>query len=188
MSYTHRTMIVPVAYAPLARALAAAAGPAGSGAGMFETMLSPTAGKPPTHYISAGQIWQQFADVMPTHDSEIWDAKQAALPEEDRAPITERPEDSDGHPDTVVQISIAAKAQAVQKHLIDQWTAAHPGEQPDAQTAQAIAEQATQLAQAAPPVTLAQVQALFAACRVYTCDWQTAVQHLGLHLVKEDMQ
>lgn len=146
--YTHRTMIVPAAFAPLARALAAVAGPAGSGAGMWETMLSPTAGKPPTHYISAGQIWQQFAEVMPTHDSEIWDAAQAVLPEADRAPITERPVDSAGHPEIVV--ALAAQAQAT--------------------------------------VTLAQVQALFAACRVYTCDWQTAVQHLGLHLVKEDMQ
>lgn len=145
--YTHRVMIVPAAYAPMARALASVAGPAGSGMGMWETMLSPNAGKPPTHYISTGQIWQQFADIMPVHDGEIWDAEQAALPAEDHAPITQRPIDSDGHPEIVV--ALAAQAQM--------------------------------------PVTLAQVQALFVACRVYTCPWQKAVKHLGLQPVVEAM-
>lgn len=146
--YAHRVIIVPAAFAPMARALAAAAGPAGSGSGMFEAMLSPTAGKPPTHYISTGQIWQQFADILPLHDGELWDADQARLTESERAPITERPVDSAGHPEQVV--ALAAEAQM--------------------------------------PVTLAQVQALFSACRVYTCGWQQAIEHLGLKAVVEVMQ
>lgn len=145
--WTHRVIIVPAAFAPMARALAAVAGPAGSGSGMFQTMLSPTAGKPPTHFISPGQIWQQFAAILPLHDGEIWDAEQAALPEAERAPITDRPVDSTGHPEQVV--ALAAEAQM--------------------------------------PVTLAQVQALFAACRVYTCCWEKAVKHLGLQPVVEAM-
>lgn len=140
-NWTHRTIIVPAAFAPMARALAAAAGPAGSGCGMFQAMLSPTAGKPPTHYISAGLIWPEFAHILPTHDSEMW-----VQPVGDQGPSTP-PEDSAGHPEEVV----------------------------------ALAEQAQM------PVTLAQVQALFAACRVYTCGWQQAIEHLGLRAVVEQI-
>jgi hypothetical protein len=145
--WTHRTIIVPAAFAPMARALAEAAGPAGSGGGMFQAMLSPTAGKPPTHYISAGLIWPEFAYLLPLHDGELWDADQARLPESARAPITERPVDSAGHPEQVV--ALAAEAQM--------------------------------------PVTLAQVQALFSACKVYTCCWEKAMAHLGLKAVVEAM-
>lgn len=145
--YTHRTIIVPAAFTPMARALAAVAGPAGSGSGMFQAMLSPDAGKPPTHFISTGQIWQQFSAILPLHDGEIWDAEQATLPESERAPITERPVDSAGHPEQVVELA----------------------------------------AQAQMPVTLAQVQELFTACRVYTCPWEKAVKHLGLQPVMESM-
>lgn len=62
--WTRRTMIVPAAVVTQARAMAeAASGPAG--AGMWTTALSPTGQAPATHYISAGQIEQQFADLMP---------------------------------------------------------------------------------------------------------------------------
>lgn len=61
--WTHRTIIVPAALAPLARALAA--GIAGeSGAGMWERGLSPTGDAPATHYISAGLVWPQFAALL----------------------------------------------------------------------------------------------------------------------------
>lgn len=145
--WTHRTIIVPAAYAPMARALAAAAGPADSGSNMFQAMLSPNAGKPPTHFMSTGQIWQQFADILPLHDGELWDADQARLPESARAPITERPVDSAGHPEQVVALAAEAQMQ----------------------------------------VTLAQVQALFSACRVYTCGWPQAIEHMGLKAVEEMM-
>jgi hypothetical protein len=136
--WQHRVMVVPAAFAPLARALAVAAAPGESGAGMWVTELSPDSGRPPTHYISAGSIWGAFADLLPLHDAEIWDA----TPEEDRS--GPRPTDSTGHPEQVV----------------------------------ALASEAGQ------PVPLATVQALFAACRVYTCCWQRATEHLGLRIVK----
>ena len=47
-----RTMIVPAALAPLARALAAGLSP--GGVGMFQTGLSPTGAEPATHYVSSG--------------------------------------------------------------------------------------------------------------------------------------
>ena len=143
--WTHRTIIVPAAYAPMARALAAAAGPAGSGGGMFQAMLSPDAGKPPTHYISAGLIWPEFAYILPTHDREMWVPPDAVNPAQGQS---EPPTDSPGHPEEVV--ALAAK--------------------------QGL------------PITLEQVQALFAACRVYTCGWQQAVAHMGLHPVVERLQ
>lgn len=140
--WTHRTIIVPAAFAGMARLLAATAGPAGSGGGMFQAMLSPDAGKPPTHYISAGLIWPEFAYILPTHDREMW-----LPPEGDRGASTP-PVDSAGHPEEVV--ALAAQAQM--------------------------------------PVTLEQVQALFAVCRVYTCGWRQAVAHMGLHPVVERLQ
>jgi len=136
--WQHRVMVVPAAFAPLARALAAAAAPGESGTGMWVTELSPDSGRPPTHYISSGCIWGSFADLLPLHDAEIWDA----TPEEDRT--GPRPENCAGHPDQVV----------------------------------ALAAEANQ------PVPLATVQALFSACRVYTCRWQQATEHLGLKVVK----
>lgn len=63
-TWVHRCMIVPATVVAQCRALAeAASGPAG--AGMWTTALSPTGQAPATHYISAGQIEQQFADLMP---------------------------------------------------------------------------------------------------------------------------
>lgn len=138
--FVHRVMIVPAAFAPLARALAAAAAPGDSGAGMWVTELSADASRPPTNYLSTGGIWRSFAELLPLHDSEIWDA----TPEENRT--GPRPVDSAGHPDEVVSLT----------------------------------------AEAGTPVPLATVQALFASCRIYTCCWQTALEHTGLKLVKGD--
>lgn len=62
-AWTHRTMIVPAALAPLARQLAA--GIAGeSGQGMWQTPLSATGAAPATHYISAGLVWPEFAALL----------------------------------------------------------------------------------------------------------------------------
>ena len=64
MDWTHRTLIVPANQVELARSLCAAlAGPAGEG--MFNTPLSPTGLYPATHYISAGLIEEQFANLLP---------------------------------------------------------------------------------------------------------------------------
>ncbi len=57
-----RTMIVPSALAPLARALAAGLSP--GGVGMFVTGLSPTGAEPATHYVSSGIINPAFGGVM----------------------------------------------------------------------------------------------------------------------------
>ena len=62
--WTHRCMIVPAAQVEFAQGMSAAiAGP--SGTGMWTTPLSPTGAEPPTHFISAGSIDQQFAALMP---------------------------------------------------------------------------------------------------------------------------
>lgn len=99
-NWTHRTMIVPAAFVPLARALAATSGPSGSGVGMWVTELSPDSGRPPTHYISAGLIWPEFAELLPIHDAEMWDALTA----EEKAD-SQRPTDSQGHPEQVVAMA-----------------------------------------------------------------------------------
>lgn len=57
-----RTMIIPAALAPLARALAAELSP--GGVGMFTTGLSPTGEEPATHYVSSGLINGEFDGVM----------------------------------------------------------------------------------------------------------------------------
>ena len=57
-----RTMIVPAALAPLARALAAGLSP--GGVGMWRTGLSPTGAEPATHYVSSGLINPAFGGVM----------------------------------------------------------------------------------------------------------------------------
>lgn len=64
MSWINRTMIVPAEHVDLARALAEGiSGPAG--AGMWTTGLSADGTEPATHYISAGLIESQFADLLP---------------------------------------------------------------------------------------------------------------------------
>jgi len=62
MADIKRTMIVPAALAPLARALAAGLSP--GGVGMFQTGLSPTGAEPATHYVSSGLINPAFGVVM----------------------------------------------------------------------------------------------------------------------------
>lgn len=62
--WRHRTLIVRVDHASLARSLCAAlAGPAGEG--MFSTGLSASGFFPATHYTSAGLIEEQFANLLP---------------------------------------------------------------------------------------------------------------------------
>ena len=65
MSYTHRTILVPAGYQQMAQALCAAAAEGDAGEGMFTTGLSATGESPITHYISAGHIYQEFADLLP---------------------------------------------------------------------------------------------------------------------------
>lgn len=62
MSWAFRTMIVPAALVPLARALAACLSPAGTG--MFEVGCSADGSAPATHYISTGMIQVQFAEAI----------------------------------------------------------------------------------------------------------------------------
>lgn len=80
MSWSHRTMIVPAALAPLARALAAGLSPAGEG--MFVVGAAPTGAGPATHYISTGPIQPQFAAAIA--DADVLYAAAAAA----GAPIT----------------------------------------------------------------------------------------------------
>ena len=63
--YKNRTMIVPAAYQQLAQELCAAAAEGDAGKGMFTTPLSQTGSEPASFYISAGEIDQKFADILP---------------------------------------------------------------------------------------------------------------------------
>ena len=63
MIYLFRTLIVPDAIVATVRALADSFGPAA--AGMWTTPLSPTGKLPATHWISTGQIGDDFAAIMP---------------------------------------------------------------------------------------------------------------------------
>ena len=65
MSYTHRVIIVPAAFQQLAQGLCEAVAEGDAGENMFTTGLSATGESPITHYISAGQIYQEFADLLP---------------------------------------------------------------------------------------------------------------------------
>jgi hypothetical protein len=60
-TFVHRVLIVPVSIVAQCRSLAAQFP---SGAGMWQTPLSPTGALPATHYISSGKIWQEFADML----------------------------------------------------------------------------------------------------------------------------
>jgi hypothetical protein len=78
VTWTRRTMIVPAAHVALARELTATiAGPAG--AGMFTTALSPSGTGTPTHWISAGLIEQEFADLMTSPEATFAAAQAAAI-------------------------------------------------------------------------------------------------------------
>lgn len=72
------TMIVPVSLVATVRAMAqTVAGVAA--AGMWTTGLSPTGALPPTHYVSSGQIDEQFADLL-TSPEALTAAAGVALP------------------------------------------------------------------------------------------------------------
>jgi len=76
-TYTHRAMLVPAAYAPLARQLAEAFAPI-SGPGMFVTPVYDNDGVI-RYYASNGNIDEEFAALVddPTGDA-LWAALQAA--------------------------------------------------------------------------------------------------------------
>ena len=61
--WKHKTMIVSAALVEPARQACALLAGAG-GSGMFTTALSADGAEPATHYISAGPIEQQFADLL----------------------------------------------------------------------------------------------------------------------------
>lgn len=63
--YTNRCMIVPAAYAPLARALCAGIATGDSGSNMFIRAASTTGNLPATHFISSGNIEDLFAGLLP---------------------------------------------------------------------------------------------------------------------------
>ena len=74
--YVNFTMVLPVAHAPLARALAAhLAGPPGEG--MWVVGLSATGEAPATHYVSSGPVGAEF-DAMLTDADALWGAVQMA--------------------------------------------------------------------------------------------------------------
>ena len=68
MTDVFRTLIVPAALAPLARALAAGLSPDG-GNNTFATGLSPTGEAPATHYVSTGHIGERFAECIADAES-----------------------------------------------------------------------------------------------------------------------
>lgn len=65
MRYVRRCLIVPAAYAPLARALCAGLAEGSAGEGMLITPLSPSGEAPATHYISEGMIDDGLAYLLP---------------------------------------------------------------------------------------------------------------------------
>ena len=74
--YVNRTMILPAAHAPLARALAAhLAGPPGEG--MWVVGLSADGTEPATHYVSSGPVATELAPLL-TDAEALWGAVQAA--------------------------------------------------------------------------------------------------------------
>jgi hypothetical protein len=68
VSWTHRTLICPAAHVALARSLSEGLAGA-SGALMYSTPLSATGKTPATHWVSAGLVQQQYADLMADADA-----------------------------------------------------------------------------------------------------------------------
>lgn len=66
MNNTLRTILIPAALAPLARALAA--GLSAAGAGMFVRAMGKTADGPATFYVSSGLIGEDFATLIADAD------------------------------------------------------------------------------------------------------------------------
>lgn len=80
MSWSHRTIIVPAAYAPLARSLAEGVAPGDSGKGMWATELEAKASPGTiTHYISSGGIKPEFAALLEDAQG-IYDAAGGQVP------------------------------------------------------------------------------------------------------------
>ena len=75
--WIHRTIIVPAAVVEQARQMCAGI-PGGDG--MFTAPLSATGAEPATHYISAGLIWPQFADMLPLDVPATDDADAHRIP------------------------------------------------------------------------------------------------------------
>jgi hypothetical protein len=63
MADLFRTLCITASDAPLAREIAAAFGPGGSG--MWQTPLSASGAEPATHYISSGYADEQFLNLAP---------------------------------------------------------------------------------------------------------------------------
>lgn len=78
--WTHRTMIVTAANQVMAQTIAATLAPGGSGSGMWTTSLSATGNLPATHYVSAGLIQQEFADLMDDANALFAACQAAGLP------------------------------------------------------------------------------------------------------------
>ena len=65
MHYVRRCLIVPAAFALLARALCSGLAEGGAGDGMFLTPLSASGSLPATHYISQGMVEDGLAYLLP---------------------------------------------------------------------------------------------------------------------------
>lgn len=79
-TWTHRTMVVPATHVAMARTICETLAPGGSGGGMFTTPCSALGILPATHYVSAGLIWQQFADLLENPAALHAACQQAGLP------------------------------------------------------------------------------------------------------------
>lgn len=75
--WIHRNIIVPAAVVEQARQMCAGI-PGGNG--MFTAPLSANGAEPATHYISAGLIWPQFADMLPLDVPATDDAEAHRIP------------------------------------------------------------------------------------------------------------
>lgn len=102
MAYVQRCLIVPAAYAPLARALCDGLAPGGSGAGMLATPISISGAMPATHFVAQGMIEDTFAALLPLTS---FDAEGV--------PMT-----APGQPETIVTLAKGAVTLAQAKALL----------------------------------------------------------------------
>lgn len=75
--WIHRNIIVPAAVVEQARQMCAGI-PGGDG--MFTAPLSANGAEPATHYISAGLIWPEFAEMLPLDVQATDDADAHRIP------------------------------------------------------------------------------------------------------------
>ena len=82
INWTHRCLICPDDYVALARGLASGIAGA-SGQGMWSVPLSATGALPATHWVSAGLMDEDFANLLPltTYDAEGNPTTQPGQPE-----------------------------------------------------------------------------------------------------------